>query len=377
MMNPSRELFEHIVKVGRELCDALMEAVDTGKVIYMDIEFVRCTSRVVTFLIFGREIPIDPATIRDSAFDQVNYLAHCLSVPASLQWADFSGKSRELLRKKDIARKVFDNMIIPEVQLVLKEVSGEIQRAADRKPHSFLERMLRIEPRFYSQNLQTIADEVHLLMNAGFETTAHSMAFVTGIMASPCCQAAMYRVRSEANNAMEMTRDSEGEPTLRSIAASPLTRGLFCEAIRLYPIPSTIAGQTYEPVECTYQGKTYTIPANVSFVSLVKAAQLHPDYVGGSLPPEEVEPERWLSEPAKQPFLMAFNLGAHACPGRFLSLLEGHVFLLQIINLNVDFSLAYDDENEELWQRSFLPCEDNFLVRPALDMPMRIKRRRE
>ena len=146
-----------------------------------------------------------------------------------------------------------------------------------------------------------------------------------------------------------------------AIDQDTLVNNFFHEALRLYPLAPALGGECTNDIDIvTKSGDKYCLLKGTSIVFLNYTLQrLVPD-------PDEIKPERWNASPKDKPFLHTFQSGAHACPGKPLSLLEGRVFLL-LAAMQFKFEFPEGIGTVEF--------EDNMLLRPRDGMPLLVKRR--
>ena len=103
---------------------------------------------------------------------------------------------------------------------------------------------------------------------------------------------------------------------------------------------------------------------SLSLLFLTSLSQRDPLLAG--IDPDSVNLSRWTLPIDQQPFIGTFNKGAHACPGKPLSILEAHVFLLCTVkDFIFEFPIGIDN----------VEYEEDLLLRPKNKMPLIIKRR--
>jgi len=88
----------------------------------------------------------------------------------------------------------------------------------------------------------------------------------------------------------------------------------------LYPAVLGMISTAYQDIDIEYHSQYYTIPKGMSITFPTLANQRRVDYIKGD--PDAFKPVRWLAEPANLPFLLTFNIGAHVCLGKNLSMLH-------------------------------------------------------
>jgi cytochrome P450 len=162
------------------------------------------------------------------------------------------------------------------------------------------------------------------------------------------------------------------KPTRDAVDASPYLCGMFMEALRLFPPAPALGGYCYQDINITWEGKQYCLPkgANVQFLNY--CMQRDPEYVGPGGDPDAVDPMRWSFPIDQQPHIGTFNRGAHACPGKPLSMLEAHVFLLSSVR---DFEFILPEDLTDPSKEHLVEYEEDLLLRPKEKMRLFVRRR--
>jgi cytochrome P450 len=303
----------------------------------------------------------EPNEVRQAAKDTLSYMMASLSNPLFFLLQHIPGTSASRARKKrNAAWHVFDSLVKDEIVQMIKEAKEESPRDTDRLPGSILEAWLGSEPKFYERGLGPILAEVRGMVLAGFETTAHALAYSFGMMAEHKKLAAeLHAISKQA-----LTNNKDIHAALEN---SLFVRNFFMEALRLYPLAPMLGGECTDNVVLTFQDKIYGLPKGTQCLFFNYVLQRHSDYCKGTKDPNEVEPTRWDC-PSKQdqPFLNTFNNGPHSCPGKPLSILEGHIFLLQVAS-QYDFSFPVGTDR--------VMFEEELLLRPKDAMPLYVTKK--
>jgi cytochrome P450 len=164
--------------------------------------------------------------------------------------------------------------------------------------------------------------------------------------------------------AMKALNQGDKETALEE---SVFLKNFFMEALRLHPLAPALTGECTEDITLPFEGNEFGFPKGTTFLFFSFAMQRHKDYCKGSKGPDEIEPDRWDAASGQdQPFLHTFNNGPHACPGKPLSVLEGHIFLLQVAS-RFDFSFPEGVDR--------ILYEEQMLLRPKDAMPLHVTRR--
>jgi cytochrome P450 len=211
--------------------------------------------------------------------------------------------------------------------------------------------MVTKEPR-YRENFDTLVSDMRVFGLAGFETTAHGLSFAFGMLAKHPEWAET--IAKEGRAVWELLKTDPQQ----ALDESPTARYFFLETLRVYPPVPALPGRILEDVEVTTKdGDKYGLEkgCNVLFLNMVLNRDCGDDF----------DPSRWKSDP--QPFLNTFNTGPHVCPGKNLSLLEGHVFLLMAAT---KYKFFFPGETPES-----LEYLNTVLLKPKDGMPLIVKER--
>jgi cytochrome P450 len=207
---------------------------------------------------------------------------------------------------------------------VYRAIEGFIERARVRmaerpelfdEPENLIEGLLAAQKSDRSFTDQEVAGNLITILFAGEDTTAHTLAWTTWLVASrPDVQD---RLRQEATEAF-------GEhPFAADYAATerlPYAEAVLRESMRLKSVAPILG---VEPVEDRTICGT-RIPAGTQLLLLLR--QAHRPTARHS---EDFYPERWLEddEETRAPKSLSFGSGPRFCPGRNLAFLEAKAAL--------------------------------------------------
>lgn len=222
-------------------------------------------------------------------------------------------------------------------------------------PENFLEGMLAAQ---YTDDAFTddeIIGNTFTLLLAGEDTTAHTMAWTTWLLARrPEVQARC------AEETREVLGDDRFPATFETVSSLGYCEAVLRESMRLKPVAPIIG---VEPLHDTTVADTH-IPAGTRLMLLTRYASIH----GGSYErPTEFEPERWLDagddgRPAHdQKAFLTFGAGPRFCPGRNLAFLESKSALSMISH---NFRIELDESEGPVTERfSFTMIPQGLRVR--------------
>lgn len=220
---------------------------------------------------------------------------------------------------------------------IRKAVIGFVQQARDRMvarpelyeaPENFLEGMLAAQRADGAFTDEEIIANVSTLLNAGEDTTAHTLAWTAWFLASrPDVQ---QRLAEEA----DMVLGQDDFPTDHAM----IERLDYCEAVIRESMRLKTVGPllTLEPLVDTTICDAH-IPAGTRLLLLLRQAGLH-DGEHAS----EFRPERWFDQQDDEsaPKSLAFGVGPRFCPGRNLAFLESKAAIAMIAR---NFTIEADD----------------------------------
>lgn len=362
MMNPKRALLDVVLKEGRQLCLELDKAASDGEAVAVDLLTTKAAAGVILFFLFGRQLEFDSKEMRESATLLMECLVTMLSNPLyNMQKYVPGTKASKLEEEKFQAHKIIDSIVAPEIQRLLDEHTGKIPVHSERKPGSVIATLIEQEPRFLEGGVESMIAEARVLVLAGFDTTAHSVAFALGMLAQRKDLAESLAL--EGKRILETGSSNfiySSNVVQQGMNDASIYKNFFLESTRLYPLIPTMRGECRQDINVkSSDGTSYRFPKGASIFFPNVALQRHVEN------PEEIRPDRWDVPMCQQPFLHTFQNGPHACPGKPLSLLESQVFLmLAATHFEFDFISGKKVEFEE-----------SILLRPKNGMPLLVKRR--
>ena len=361
LLADDRGLLEKVIEEGEGLCNALSKASETKEPMEVDLITTQAAVGVVLYFLFGRDLEFDAAEFRQSAGDLMEVLGYSFAAPFFRITKKIPGTtSYQMEQKKVKAWRIVDKVAAPEIQRLLDEYSGKLPVHPDRKPGSVLATLIADEPRFRTGGVDSMIAEARVFVQAGFETTAHSLAFSMGMMAErPDLADAMAKLGKDLMGSPET---SISVPQMKdAIEKTSIVKNFFLESVRLYPLAPALGGECTDDIVIQVDSKEYGLPKGTACFFPNLLLQRHVEN------PETIVPARWdVASKSEEPFLHTFQNGAHSCPGKPLSLLEGHVFLLMAAT-RFEFEFPTGSNKVEY--------DDNLLLRPKNGMPLLVRKR--
>jgi cytochrome P450 len=311
MLHEDRRLMETIVQFGRILCEKLNDHAESQNPAIVDLLTTEAAVGVVLFFLFGRKLDFDADTMRQSAKDLMDVLGFSLGTPGHniLKWIPRT-ESHRTEQKKLRAQQVVDDVIAPEIKMLIDESSGLRPVHPDRAPGSVIASLIENEPRFKAGGLQSMIAEGRVFVQAGFETTAHSLSFAMGMMAERPDLAD--EIATQAQKSLNGKSIFDTAAIKVAIEETPLVKNFFSESLRLYPLAPALGGEATEDlVLTTNDGRKYGFPKGTAFYFPNFVLQRDPFHSWGEgYDPDTIDPTRWDVPPPQQPFMNTFNLGA-------------------------------------------------------------------
>lgn len=358
LLSHQRGLLEIVVKEGKKLCEDLEQAADSNTCVQVDYMTTKAAVGVVLFFLFGRELDFDTEQFRQSAKDLMECLVMNLMKPAYKIQKYIPGTAPyQMEQRKKSAWKTIDSVVVTEIDMLLDEYNGKHPIHPNRKPGSVIASLIENEPRFRQGGTNSMIAEARVFVQAGFETTAHSLAFSMGMMAERPDIAQTMATEARAVLCDDPYSVERIEKALKDV---PIIKNFFMESIRLYPLAPSLAGTCTNDITIVHEGSTFKLPKGTALNFFNLPLQRHVE------DPEAIIPDRWDVPVSDQPFLHTFQNGPHACPGKPLSLLEGQVFLMLAV---MQFEFTFPEGTSKV------EYDHNLLLRPKDGMPLLVKRR--
>lgn len=164
-----------------------------------------------------------------------------------------------------------------------------------------------------------------ILLLAGHETAAHTMAFTFGLLA-------WYQDEQQKlyEHIMEVKRALGRDPTFEDLPRFNRCLAVMQETLRLYPATLTLVKQSAEDTQLPMaDGRSVYVPKDTMVEMSLVGLHYHPQHWDK---PEEFRPERFLCNDWPREAYMPFNLGARACIGRKFAESETVVFLIEMFS---------------------------------------------
>ncbi len=237
----------------------------------------------------------------------------------------FEGLNRRLLTPlpywrwfKLPADRALDRSVAVVREAVMEFVERARQRIAERpelreSPENLLESMIAAQEKDGTYSDDEIFGNVFTILLAGEDTTSHSMAWTTWLLARhPQIQARW------AEEARAVLGEECFPASYETVDELRYGEAVLRESMRLKSVVPLIGLETLADTKVA----GVLIPAGTKVSLLTRYAGLHDSGVERSL---EFDPQRWLDEDGSAPDqkgFAAFGAGPRFCPGRNLAFLE-------------------------------------------------------
>lgn len=193
-----------------------------------------------------------------------------------------------------------------------KEVDAVKQAKDLPEGRTIFHEILRSDIPESEKETKRLTDEAMVLVVAGSETTASTIAAITYHMLSD--PKALATLKAELKTAMP--DDTDVLPDAAKLDGLPYLNAVIQEALRLYPGATHRQDRVAPDEDLVYEdpatGKTYVIPAGTGIGMTAPILNRHPDLYTD---PDEFRPERYIEDPHLSKHLFSFSKGGRQCIG--------------------------------------------------------------
>lgn len=355
-------LAKYITMIDRTCFQVIdkIKATEASKSIEVDSLFVELTMKVICHLMLG--IPLEqknptvelPLNIQKvyTAMSVVGYRFLRVAI-GEKTWQKYlpTQSSRDYWS----ARRYLESFLSPYVDLALQ--LRESNQTLPEIGYEFRESMLvTIAAKEPNYNRDTLISEAIEILIAGTDTTAHTLSFAVGELASNP------RVFKKAQLIVDGVFSSSETLNSSTLKEFNYLRAIVKETLRLYSVAS---GSTSLQATRNTTIKGINIPRGTKvFWSMLGAGRDSETYPQ----PEEFLPERWLEGKGSNSLPMInFGSGYHRCLGEHLAMLEATIMLAQLLR-HFNWKLVNGRSSLENLQQ-------NLLIYPVDGMPLRFQLR--
>ncbi|KAH9478750.1 Cytochrome P450 monooxygenase 124 [Psilocybe cubensis] len=187
---------------------------------------------------------------------------------------------------------------------------------------------------------------VFVMLFAGHETTAHTLAATLGYLAYH------QNLQDEVYDQIASVLGRDREPTIDDYPSLNKVLAAFYEGVRLFPAGHIMIRQAYEdtvlniPNPVGEEGvTTFPVPKGTNVIVDMIGVQYNPRYFDN---PGEYRPSRWYGISNESESFSAFSIGTRACLGRKFATLESVCFLALLLrDYRVEPALSNGETKDE------------------------------
>ncbi|KAF8914791.1 cytochrome P450 [Mucidula mucida] len=217
-----------------------------------------------------------------------------------------------------------------------------------------------------------VIGNVWVLLFAGHETTAHSLAATLGFLSIH------EEIQQEVHDQIKQVLDGRAEPTVEDYTRLDKVLAVFYEALRMFPAGHLLIREATKdtvlqiPNPLGQDGFTsMPVPKGGQIVVDMVGVQYNPRYFDE---PELYKPARWYGVPNESEAFTAFSVGPRACVGRKFATTEAVSFLTLLLRDWEIKPILNEGETKEEWRNRVLDAR--VVVTLGInDVPLKFVRR--
>ncbi|KAF5834271.1 cytochrome P450, partial [Dunaliella salina] len=328
-----KQVFPDALDLSQRAADYLAN-LDKGKnTVDIDNISQRITVDLIGRMVFGVDFGATQFDVKNDTLDTTNMLFKSMqgSMNPLNRWIPF--------RKEARAQRYWQKKFL--------HLAGDVVRHAKEKPAppgTLMSALLNLTDPETGKKLtdRQLKAEVGILLIAGFETTAHSIAWT--LMCLACHEEALKPVLQELDGLGLLA--SKKNPSPRAVDWSDLGKlkeldAAINEGLRLFPAVSS--GPTTRRVTQDMELLGYTIPKGALVMMPTWAVHRSQEVWGADV--HEFKPQRWLGKqeeganPVREQAFMPFSHGPRNCVGQTLAILELRAVLATLLG-RIRFQLS-------------------------------------
>lgn len=219
---------------------------------------------------------------------------------------------------------------------------------------------------------QELIGNVFIMLFAGHETTAHTLAATLGFLG-------LYPdIQQEVLEQIISVVGWDRDPVFEDYAQLDKVLAVFYEALRMFPAGHILIREATEdtvlqiPNPPGQEGTTpFPVPKGVQIMVDMVGVQYNPRYFDE---PEKYKPSRWYGIANESEAFSAFSIGPRACIGRKFATTEAVAFLTVLLRDWKVEPILKEDETKEEWRDRVLDAK-LVLTLGVSDVPLKFTRR--
>ncbi|KAJ7100252.1 cytochrome P450, partial [Mycena belliarum] len=372
------ELYKLVWKQTSRLYRDMLEAEELKTKDSVDVPIVQRITLKLAFLVisscgFGFPVTWDtPPKAADGAMPVQEALK--LITDNSLTWQVVPKWIMALPIPKFRSIRLARRRVARFMQDQLTERKAQVAASGDTGADAFtmLVKANQDESTKYQLDDEEVIGNVFLLMFAGHETTAHTLAATLGFMAIH--QDIQDEILEHIMSVLGPDRDPEFDdyPKLDKVLA------IFYEAGRMFPAGHILIREATEdsvlevPNPVGEEGSTaIPVPKGTQVMVDMVGVQYNPRYFEDPL---MYKPSRWYGLPLDSEQFTAFSVGPRACIGRRFATVEATCFLALLLRDWKVLPILRDGETKDAWGARVM--EASIVITLGVrDIPIRLVRR--
>ncbi|KAG5638340.1 hypothetical protein H0H81_000583 [Sphagnurus paluster] len=278
-------------------------------------------------------------------------------------------------RQVRMAFNQFSSFMQREIEARTMEVRNEEESADVRKDaFTMLVRANEQETGKFKLDTQEVIGNVFILLFAGHETTAHTLAATLALLALHP------EIQSEILEQIVSVVGYDRDPKYEDYSKLDKVLSAFYESLRLFPAAYIMVREATEdtvldlPNPVGQEGFTQLPVAKGTQIILdMVGIQYNPRYFKD---PEEFRPSRWYGVSNESEAFSAFSVGPRACIGRKFATTEGVVFLTLLLRDWFIEPVFHEGESKEAWAKRIFSDPIAGLTLTVKDTPVKLTRRK-
>ncbi|KAJ7634855.1 cytochrome P450 [Roridomyces roridus] len=286
------------------------------------------------------------------------------------KWLMYLPIPNSMIRKTFVAKERVANFMQDQIVERKAQVASGSETSSDA--FTTLVKANMNESGKYQLDDQELVGNVFVLMFAGHETTAHTLA------ATLCFMAIHQEIQDEVVEQINSVVGFERDPDFNDYTKLDKVLAIFYEASRMFPSGHVVMREAAEDTVLTIPNpvgeegsKTIPIPKGSEVIVDMVGVQHNPRYFED---PHIYKPSRWYGLPTDSELFTAFSVGPRACIGRRFATVEATCFLAHLLRDWRAEPLLSEGETKQDWAAHM---DAKISVTLGLkDIPLRLARRR-
>ncbi|KAK0237713.1 cytochrome P450 [Armillaria nabsnona] len=241
-----------------------------------------------------------------------------------------------------------DEVIRRRAQIASGEIDLDGDNLETRTIFNLIMKASEDEEGKYSLDDEEVIGNVFIMLFAGHETTAHTLAAALGFLA-------VYDdIQDEVYDQIKSLLSDQTEPTFEDYAKLDKVLAVFYEATRMFPPGHVLIREATKdtviqvPRPVGEEGTiSMPIPKGFQIIVDMVGVQYNPRYFEE---PEKFKPSRWYGISNESESFTAFSIGPRACLGRKVATTEAVCFLTLLLQDWAVKPILREGETKQAWR---------------------------